>query len=88
MFHNYCKLLEFVSISFGLSVKNIRWPINNLRVYVGEGNNKNMIINILKRRNWWIIVPNIEDAHFVWTQTRNFKFLKTLFEFKKTLLLN
>ena len=84
--NDYCRFLDFIGFSFGINLKNVKWTSNVLKVYVGEGNNSNMIFSILKRRNWWILVPNIEEAHFVWTQTKNLKTIQTLSHFKNTLI--
>ena len=82
--NEYCRFLDFIGYSFGICLKNIKWTPNILKVYVGEGNNSNMIFSILKRRNWWILVPSVEEAHFVWTQSKNMKTIQSLSHFKKT----
>ena len=40
-------------------------------------------MSILKRRNWWVPVSNIDEAQFIWTQTRNIKVLKGLSKMTK-----
>ena len=40
------------------------------RVYVGHGNNSNLIKNIIKRRYWWNFTDKPENAHLVWTQLK------------------
>jgi hypothetical protein len=40
-----------------------------IKVYVGNGNNKYLIIALLKRRFWYEITPKItKDTKFIWTQ--------------------
>jgi hypothetical protein len=40
------------------------------KYYVGKGNNKNLIISILKKRWWWAETDDIAAANFVWTQLK------------------
>ena len=43
-----------------------------LKVFVGPGNNCNMIKGLLKRRFWWTVVDQYsQDCLFVWSQLRN-----------------
>jgi hypothetical protein len=46
------------------------------KAYISNGNNSILIKRALKARGYWIIAENLdEDIHFLWTQTRNMKFL-------------
>lgn len=38
--------------------------------FVGNGNNKNLIVSILKKRWWWAEAEDISSANFVWTQLK------------------
>ena len=38
--------------------------------YVGNGNNKNLIVSILKKRWWWCESEDMPSANFVWTQLK------------------
>lgn len=40
------------------------------KVYIGKGNNSNLIKAIMKRRFWFESTKKIEEAHFVWTQLK------------------
>jgi len=39
-------------------------------VYLGKGNNSNLIRGLIKRRPWYQITEKYQDAHFVWTQIK------------------
>jgi len=38
--------------------------------FVGNGNNKNLIRSIMKKRGWWMETENIDAANFVWSQLK------------------
>jgi len=40
------------------------------KVYIGKGNNSNLIRSILKKRFWIEITKDIQEANFVWTQLK------------------
>ena len=42
----------------------------NLRVYIGNGNNSNLIASLMKRRFWWTVTENVEASQFSWSQLR------------------
>jgi len=77
-------MLNFYSIilsSFGcfykgLTVKTLlqisKGRKNGIRYnyYVGSGNNKNLIISIMKKRWWWVETDDISKADFVWSQVK------------------
>lgn len=48
------------------------YPKNSLSFYVGKGNNRNLIKEMLKKRWWWSIVEekNKKTPHFTWTQLK------------------
>jgi len=39
-------------------------------VFVGRGNNRNLLVTLFKKRWWWRQVDNIEEANFVWAQLK------------------
>ncbi len=43
---------------------------NKFKIFIGKGNNNNLIKSIMKRRFWFQITKNIEEANFVWTQLK------------------
>lgn len=40
------------------------------KIFVGQGNNSNLIKSIARRRFWWTIVENHEHCHLVWSQLK------------------
>lgn len=46
------------------------------KYYVGAGNNKNLIISLMKKRWWWTEVNSMNDANFIWTQLKQAKILQ------------
>lgn len=40
------------------------------KVYIGKGNNNNLIKSIMKKRFWFEVTKKKEEAHFVWTQIK------------------
>ena len=38
--------------------------------YIGKGNNKNLLISLLKKRWWWTESEDMSSANFVWTQIK------------------
>lgn len=43
---------------------------NSFKIYIGSGNNNNLIKAIMKKRFWFQITKNKEQANFVWTQLK------------------
>ena len=43
---------------------------SNFKIFIGKGNNSNLIKAIIKRRFWFEITKNMEEANFVWTQLK------------------
>lgn len=41
-----------------------------LGVYIGRGNNRNLLVTLFKKRWWWRVVDTLEEASFVWTQLK------------------
>ena len=41
------------------------------KVYVGFGNNSNLVKAIIKKRFWFELTKNKEEAHFVWVQLKD-----------------
>ena len=40
------------------------------KIFIGSGNNNNLIKAIMKKRFWFQITKNREEANFVWTQLK------------------
>ena len=40
------------------------------KIYIGKGNNNNLIKALMKRRFWFEVTKNVEEAHFIWTQLK------------------
>ena len=40
------------------------------KYYVGKGNNRQLVIALIKRRFWWVETDDISEANFVWTQLK------------------
>lgn len=71
--HSYLSFLLKVAFSHNLPVRppalSDRLPSTRLKVFVGHGNNRNLLVALLKRRFWLEITPRITtDTKFVWTQ--------------------
>ena len=56
---------------------------HRLRVFVGRGNNSCMVKGLLSRRPWFAITDKVDEANFVWTQTKNLNFFKKQESFSK-----
>jgi tubulin polyglutamylase TTLL1 len=41
-----------------------------VKVYLGKGNNSNLILGLIKRRPWYQITDKYQEANFVWTQIK------------------
>eukprot|EP00919_Chromeraceae_sp_WS-2016_P046937 GHVR01111324.1.p1 GENE.GHVR01111324.1~~GHVR01111324.1.p1 ORF type:complete len:108 (+),score=7.88 GHVR01111324.1:1955-2278(+) len=41
------------------------------KVYIGKGNNSNLIKGIIRRRSWWIVVDQPSQANFLFTQLKS-----------------
>jgi hypothetical protein len=48
------------------------------KYYIGSGNNKNLIISLMKKRWWWMEVNCFSEANFIWTQLKQSKVLKKI----------
>lgn len=40
------------------------------KIYIGKGNNSNLIKSLIKKRFWFQTTKNKEEANFVWTQLK------------------
>lgn len=52
-------------------------PFVNYYVYVGKGNNSQLIKKIMTKRSWWKLTETPENAHFTWFQWKNKKLLES-----------
>jgi hypothetical protein len=68
--YHYRDFMWKVAFSNGLVVEPLEEYEGRLRVYVGPGNNSNLLRGILRRRPWWTITDKAHDASFVWTQIK------------------
>ena len=71
--YSYFSFLNKVNYSNNLPIRNfaLSEKFNNtkIKVYVGNGNNKFLLIALLKRRFWLEITNKItSDTKFIWTQ--------------------
>ncbi len=41
------------------------------KIFIGQGNNNNLIKAIIKKRFWFQIVKTSEEANFIWTQLKD-----------------
>ncbi len=39
-------------------------------MYVGPGNNSNLVKGIMRRRPWWTLTSDFKEASFCWTQLK------------------
>jgi hypothetical protein len=72
--HKVNKFREFLFlVNFGSSVYRqldiLRYE-DSFKIYVGKGNNSNLIKCIIKKRFWFEVTKSKEEAHFVWTQLK------------------
>ena len=51
-------------------------PFVTYNVYVGKGNNSQLIKKIMSKRSWWKLTDVPENAHFTWFQWKNKKLLE------------
>jgi hypothetical protein len=49
---------------------------HRLKVFVGRGNNSCMVSGLIARRPWFAFTDRVEEANFVWTQTKNLNYFK------------
>ena len=59
-----------VAFSNNLIVEPVEEYEGKLKIYVGPGNNSNLIKGVMKRRTWWSITDKIQEASFIWTQIK------------------
>lgn len=52
----------------------------NYKIFIGRGNNSNLIQRFFRQRWYWTILETcqLDEANFVWSQLKNNDFLKTL----------
>ena len=41
-----------------------------VKMYIGPGNNGNLIRSLMKKRFWFVECSNAKDANFAWTQIK------------------
>ena len=66
----YRDFLWKVAFSNGLLVEPVEEYESKLKVYIGPGNNSNLIKGIIRRRPWWGLTDKSQEASFIWTQIK------------------
>lgn len=51
---------------------------SSYRYYLGRGNNAAVVNRILQSRGTWVRTDNMDNANFVWAQTKKRDFIKAL----------
>lgn len=46
------------------------------KYFIGKGNNKKLVKNIMQARWWWSQTENYEEANLIWTQSRNLEWFQ------------
>lgn len=59
-----------VAYSNGLIVEPVEEYETKVKIYIGPGNNSNLIKGIMRRRPWWTLTNDAKEATFVWTQIK------------------
>lgn len=58
-------------VAFSNGVVSVCLPEETkMKVYVGRGNNSQLVRSLLKRRSWWTFTERWEEATLVWTQLK------------------
>lgn len=73
-------LYYHINWSNGISSNVSKDNVTNYKYYLGSGNNSKLVKQIMSNRWWWTRVPEEEkeSAHFVWTQWKEWEFIKAL----------
>ncbi|OMJ74802.1 hypothetical protein SteCoe_26218 [Stentor coeruleus] len=73
-------LYYHINWSNGICVNIPKDNIGNYKYYLGSGNNSKLIKQVMSNRWWWTRVPEEEkeSAHFIWTQWKEWEFIKSL----------
>ena len=59
-----------IGFSNGLVVEPVEEYEGKVKLYVGPGNNSNLIKGVMRRRPWWVLTDKVQDASLVWTQIK------------------
>jgi hypothetical protein len=51
-------------------VANVEEYDGKVKIFIGGGNNSNLIKSIIKRRPWWTITDKTQEANLIWTQLK------------------
>ena len=51
---------------------------DKVKVYIGRGNNSQLVRSLIKRCTWWSFTDKIEEANFIWTQLKVNEYLRNL----------
>lgn len=60
-----------VAFSNNMIVELVEEYEQKLKIYIGPGNNSNLVKGVIRRRPWWTLTSDIKEANFVWTQIKN-----------------
>lgn len=78
--NNYKEFLHFVQLNYEshqtIDMKRPQKTTPKLAVWIGRGNNRNLLVTLFKKRWWWRLADSLEEADLVWTQLK----LPELFE--------
>ena len=72
-YHNF--ILK-INLSNGILIKPEKIPY---RIFIGKGNNSELIRNVIKERWWWQLCDSFDsNVNFLWTQLKNQEFLEKI----------
>lgn len=57
--------------TFGFFVAENQGRKEKLQYFVGNGNNRNLIRSVMKKRWWWQETKEIAVANLIWTQLKH-----------------
>ena len=71
--HSFMQFVNILNYSNNIPIKSItlsdKYNGQKMKVFVGHGNNRYLILALLKRRFWFEIVNKItSETKFIWTQ--------------------
>ena len=70
-FEVYKDFLWKINFTNGIYVKLKDTIENPYKIYIGKGNNSNLLRTIVRKRFWWQLVDKINfETNLVWTQLK------------------
>jgi hypothetical protein len=76
--HSMVRSNNILLYSFGCYIDQKLSDSSKCKYYVGNGNNKNLIISIFKKRWWWTEASEPASATLVWTQLKHLPTIERL----------